>query len=153
MEQLTTSVLIVIDKKSTGREELDYDMNLMNDLAKTMKGLYTAQDLSLHNILNGKMITGLSFLSDRVLTAGRARKPYGCLVLAMVTTGIAAMILTLVHTYHSRMRALKSLTAKGVFAFTSQSDLGGLISRAKILIMTMWLYWPGPNLRYLKGRK
>ena len=67
MEQLTTSVLIVIDKKSTGREELDYDMNLMNDLAKTMKGLYTAQDLSLQNILNGKMITGLLFFSDRVL--------------------------------------------------------------------------------------
>ena len=131
------------------REELDFDWNEMHELAETRKGLYTAEQLAVYNLVMEKVTSGQSlclfinarggcgksFLSNGILAAVRTSEENGCVALAMATTGIAATVLTLGRTYHSRMKAPLSPTPEGVLAITSQSVLAGLIRRAKILII------------------
>ncbi len=131
------------------REELDFDWQEMKELAETRKGLYTAEQLAVYNLVMEKVSTGQSlclfinarggcgksFVSNGILAAVRSSEPGGCVALAMATTGIAATVLTLGRTYHSRMKAPLSPTPEGVLAITSQSVLANLVRRAKILII------------------
>ena len=131
------------------REELDFDWNEMKELAEMRKGCYTAEQLAVYNLVmekvtNGQSLylfinarggCGKSYLSNGILAAVRTSEPNGCVALAMATTGIAATVLTLGRTYHSRMKAPLSPTPEGVLAITSQSVLAGLIRRAKLLII------------------
>ena len=48
---------------------------------------------------------GKTYLLNAILNSVRTIEPGGCVALAMATTGIAAILLQLGRTFHSRMKA------------------------------------------------
>ena len=78
---------------------------------------------------------GKTFLENGVLAAVRSREPGGCVALAMATTGIAANLLDLGRTFHSRMKAPLTPTEESIFNIKGQSTLAELIRMAKILVI------------------
>ena len=58
-----------------------------------------------------------SWVLDAVLAKVRSMEPGGCVALAMATTGIAANLLMLGQTFHSRLKAPLSPTKESMFNF------------------------------------
>ena len=85
--------------------------------------------------MDGRGGCGKSFLLNGVLAAVRSLEPGGCVALAMATTGIAANLLLLGRTFHSRLKAPLSPTEESVFNIRGQSTLAELIRMAKLLMI------------------
>ena len=131
------------------KEELDFDWQEMRELAATRERLYTSEQLAIYNLVLDKVKSGQplnlfisarggcgkSFLSNGILAAVRTSEPGGCVALAMATTGIAATVLLLGRTYHSRMKAPLTPGPEGNLNITAQSVLAKLIRRAKLLLI------------------
>lgn len=131
------------------REELDFDWQEMSELANTRRGQYTPEQLEIYNtvmdrissnhplvmFINARGGCGKTFLLNGILAAVRSGEPGGCVALAMATTGIAANLLMLGRTFHSRMKAPLTPSDEGVFNITSQSVLADLIRKAKVLLI------------------
>ena len=78
---------------------------------------------------------GKTYLLNTILSGVRSMEPGGCIALAMATTGIAANLLTLGRTFHSRMKAPLAPTEESTLQISGQSQLAELIRRAKLLIV------------------
>ncbi len=78
---------------------------------------------------------GKTFLLNAVLDAVRSSQPGGCVALAMATTGIAANLLNLGRTYHSRLKAELENTPESTLRITGQSPLAKLVRIAKLLMI------------------
>ena len=65
----------------------------------------------------------------------RSYEDGGCVALAMGTTGIAAELLNLGRTFHSRMKAPKNPTAESMLNISNQSNLGSLVQMARLLLI------------------
>ena len=78
---------------------------------------------------------GKTFTLEGILAAARTSKPGGAVALAMATTGLAANLLPLGRTFHSRMKVGLDPTEDGCFAISTQSALARLICMAKLLIV------------------
>ena len=78
---------------------------------------------------------GKTYLINSILAAVRCYKPRGCVALAMATTGIAANLLHLGRTFHSRMKAPLTPTDDSTLAIPAQSNLANLIRMAKIMLI------------------
>ena len=131
------------------KEELDFDWQEMKELAMARLEQYTAEQREIYDLVLEKVQSnqplclfisarggcGKSFLSNGILAAVRSSEPGGAVCLAMATTGIAATVLSLGRTYHSRMKAPLTPTAEGVLSITAQSVLAQLIKRAKLLLI------------------
>ena len=94
---------------------------------------------------------GKTFVLETILAAVRTSRPGGAVALAMATTGLAANLLPLGRTFHSRMKVgikatfnIKSMifvkvgldpTDEGCFGISAQSDTAKLIKRADILMV------------------
>ena len=78
---------------------------------------------------------GKTYLLNTVLAAVRSLEPGGCVALAMATTGIAANLLSLGRTFHSRMKAPLSPTEESTLSISSQSKLADLVRMSKLLLI------------------
>ena len=61
--------------------------------------------------------------------------PTGCVALAMATTGIAANLLKLGRTFHSRLKAPLTATEDSMLQISAQSSLAKLVRMAKLLLI------------------
>ena len=131
------------------REELDFDTNQLKELATERYELFTEEqrhvfdtvvnavkeETPLQAFIDARGGCGKTFTLNAILAAVRSLKPGGCVALAMATTGIAANLLTLGRTFHSRMKAPLTPTEESMFNITGQSTLAELIRMAKLLII------------------
>ena len=131
------------------REELDFDVNQMKKLVKEREAMFTpgqqdafttifeavkhSQPLCL--FLDARGGCGKTFTLNTLLAAVRSLEPGGCVALAMATTGIAANLLLLGRTFHSRMKAPLTPAADSMLNIQGQSTLTKLLRQAKILLI------------------
>lgn len=101
------------------REEMDYDIrelqatvatvttNFNEDQLKIFTTIMTAlrENASCQIFISARGGCGKTYLLNGILDAVRASEQNGCIAIAMATTGIAAQLLHLGRTYHSRMKA------------------------------------------------
>ena len=78
---------------------------------------------------------GKTFLLNAILSAVRSSEGGGCVALAMATTGIAANLLKLGRTYHSRLKAPLTPTDESMLQISAQSSLAKLVRMAKLLLI------------------
>ena len=132
------------------KEELEFDWQEMKELAIIKCEQYTPEQYAIHNtvmehlhqnkplylFIDARGGCGKTFLLNGILAAVRSSEPNGAIALAMATTGIAANLLMLGRTFHSRMKVpITSPTKEQIFPITGQSGLAELIKRAKLLII------------------
>ena len=100
-------------------EEMDFDVEQLTEEVQEIFTMYTEEQQAVHNrildaikndtrlalYINAKGVCGKTFLLNGILKAVRSIEGGGCVALAMVTTGIAAMLLEKGRTFHSRMKA------------------------------------------------
>ena len=101
------------------REELDFNTVELNDTVHHRLPTFTEEqknvfetimnavsnDEPLQAFLDARGGCGKTYLLNTILAAVRSLEHGGCTALAMATTGIAANLLTLGRTFHSRMKA------------------------------------------------
>ena len=78
---------------------------------------------------------GKTFLLNAILASVRSLEPDGCVALAMATTGIAANLLSLGRTFHSRLKAPLVADEKSILQISPQSNLAKLVQMAKLLLI------------------
>ena len=131
------------------REEKDFEVeDLKNQADKLREKLTAAQkevyDATLNAIKSEKQLLlfvdaragcGKTFVSNLILDETRSLEPEGCVALAMATTGIAANLLHMGRTFHSRMKAPLTPTEESTLQINCQSGLAKLIRMAKLLMI------------------
>ena len=131
------------------REEMDYDVNELLTNVGTVSINFNGDQRKIYDavmeaIRNNESIQlfisarggcGKTYLLNGILDAVRASEPGGCIALAMATTGIAAQLLHLGRTFHSRMKAPLHPTEDSTLNITSQSQLAKLVRCAKLLLI------------------
>ena len=93
------------------------------------------EDTQLHLIVDARGGCGKTFVLNAVLDAVRSLEPGGCVALAMATTGIAANLLNMGRTFHSRMKAPLTPTENSTLQISAQSSLAQLVCMAKVLLV------------------
>ena len=110
-----------------------------------------ARKLPLQLFIDARGGCGKTFTLEAILAGVRSSEPGGAVALAMATTGLAANLLPLGRTFHSRMKVILFVvifkvgqqleqvsldpTDEGCFSISAQSDLSKLIKRAIILMV------------------
>ena len=131
------------------REELDYDRDeLMANVENTVP-TFTDEQANIYNtimeavkeskpvqvFIDARGGCGKTYLLNAILGAVRSLEPDGCVALAMATTGIAANLLNMGRTFHSRMKAPLNATPETTLNISAQSPLAKLVKMAKILLI------------------
>jgi len=124
IEQLKVSVRNCITK-FTDEQLLIYEKVI--DDVKEEKQLLTSID--------ARGGCGNTFLLNAILASVRSSEPGGCVALAIATTGMAANLLSLCSTFHSRMKAPLVATEQFMLQISAQSNLSKLIKMAKLLLI------------------
>ena len=78
---------------------------------------------------------GKTFLLNAILDGVRSLEENGCVALAMATTGIAANLLRLGRTFHSRLKAPLTPNENSLLQISAQSNLAKLVKMAKLLLI------------------
>ena len=131
------------------REELDFNTDSLKELSSERYVKFTEEqrqvfdtilnavksNLPLQVFINARGGCGKTYVMNAVLAAVRSLEPGGCVALAMATTGIAANLLTLGRTFHSRLKAPLTPTEESVFSIKGQSTLADLIRMSKLLMI------------------
>ena len=94
-----------------------------------------SQQISLQLFISARGGCGKTFLLNAILDAVRCKEDGGCIALAMASTGIAAQLLHLGRTLHSRLKAPLHPTKDSTLSITTQSSLGNLVKMAKLLLI------------------
>ena len=139
----TTSAII--------REELDFDREELKKMLEERKLKFTKSqravfDTAMHAVENKKGLclfidarggTGKTFVQDAILAAVRLlpSEYESSIALATGITGIAANLLHLGRTFHSRFKAPLSPNETSMLAIYAQSKLAQLIRRARAIII------------------
>ena len=143
VERLTNTDPVVI------REEKDYSIPQLLSSVKELVPMFTPeqavifetvldavrQEKSMWAFIDARGGCGKTFLLNAILSAVRSLEPGGCVALAMATTGIAANLLTLGRTYHSRLKAPLTPNEESMLQISAQSSLAKLVRMAKILLI------------------
>ena len=131
------------------REEMDYNVIQLAANVQTTTQTFTAaqhtiydtvmtavrEKQSLQLFISARGGCGKTFLLNALLDSVRSLEPAGCIALAMATTGIAAQLLHLGRTFHSRLKADLQPTETSVMHITAQSSLARLLRRARLLLI------------------
>ena len=139
-EKATVDGLVNIEH-AVIREEMDYDVNeltanaesTMSKMNTDQREIYDAVLSAVHNneslqvFISARGGCGKTFLLNGILDAVRSDEPGGCIALAMATTGIAAQLLHLGRTFHSRMKAPLQPDDQSTLSINSQSPLAKMI--------------------------
>ena len=78
---------------------------------------------------------GKTYVLNMLLDAVRTLEPDGCVALAMATTGIAANLLKLGRTFHSRMKAPLTATETSTLNISAQSHLAKLVRMSRLFLI------------------
>ena len=139
---------IVSTEPAIIREELNYDIEALQELVQQRVPEFTLEqqviyDLVLDAVNNEKELClfieapggcGKTYLLNTLLSSARAKNG-GSTALAMATTGIAANLLSLGRTFHSRMKAPLTPTAESTLQITAQSNLAKLVRTSTLLMI------------------
>ena len=101
------------------REEKDYNVAELADSVETTVSKFTEEQSVIYTdiidavkqekqflaFIDARGGCGKTYLLNAILASVRSMEADGCVALAMATTGIAANLLTLGRTFHSRMKA------------------------------------------------
>ena len=131
------------------REELQFDVQELAHTVEERVPTFTEEqryifDTVMEHLRSNKPLQifidarggcGKTYLINTILNAVRSMEPSGCIALAMATTGIAANLLNLGRTFHSRMKAPLAPTEDSTLQISGQSQHAELIRRAKLLII------------------
>ena len=131
------------------REEMDYDVNKLSGSLQEIIPLFTEEQLVIYNdvleavrhenslliFIDARGGCGKTFLLNAILAGVRTLEPAGCVALAMATTGIAANLLTLGRTFHSRLKAPLSVNKDSTLQISAQSSLAKLVKMSKLLMI------------------
>ena len=131
------------------REEMDYDItelqtnvgivttNFNGDQQKIYHTVMeaVAKNESLQLFISARGGCGKTYLLNGILDAVRASELGGCIALAMASTGIAAELLHLGRTFHSRLKAPLEPNENSTLNIPAQSKLAKLVRRAKLLMI------------------
>ena len=143
VENVTNTDPVVI------REEKDYCVQELVSSVNNLTPMFTPEQAYIFETIMGAVKEkkplcafidarggcGKTFLLNALLSAVRSSEPEGCVALAMATTGIAANLLKLGRTYHSRMKAPLTPTEESTLQISAQSSLAQLIRMAKLLLI------------------
>ena len=131
------------------QEELNFDHNAFTKLVQEQKPTFTQEQQLFYDTVMGAVEKdeptcifldarggwGKTYILNATLSAVRTMEPNGCVALAMATTGIAANLLNLGRTFHSRLKASLTPTQHDHLNISAQSILAKLINMAKLLII------------------
>ena len=131
------------------REELAFDFDEMKKIAEDSVKTFTPEQLNVYEtvmdaVKNEKSLCvflsarggcGKTYLLNAILAAVRSLLPGGSVALAMATTGIAANLLKLGRTFHSRMKAPLDPDKDSTLKITSQSNLAELLRISKLFLI------------------
>ena len=131
------------------REELEYDFEELRRQVEISVPTFTSEQLSVYNevmdaVKNDKSLCvflsarggcGKTYLLNVILASVRTLEAGGCVALAMATTGIAATLLQLGRTFHSRMKAPLDPDEKSTLSVSAQSNLAELLRVAKLFLI------------------
>ena len=131
------------------REEKDYDVNELLQRVHNTVPMFTQEQSeifqtvmeavesqkSLCVFIDARGGCGKTFLLNTILDAVRSSEMGGGVALAMATTGIAANLLHLGRTFHSRMKAPLTATETSTLQISAQSSLARLIRMSKLMII------------------
>ena len=131
------------------REEKDYDVQQLAHNVQVTVPQFTKEQSTIYEdvmnaVSNKKPLCvfidarggcGKTFLLNSILDAVRSSELSGCVALAMATTGIAANLLHLGRTFHSRMKAPLTVIETSTLQISAQSSLAKLIRMSKLLII------------------
>ena len=129
------------------REELDFDVNIQEDIVKERSSNFTDSQrvvfetvmqavengLPLSLFIDARGGTGKTYVLNALLAAVRIIDG-GSVGLAVGATGIAANLLQLGRTFHSRFKVPLNITSESVCSINAQSTLADLIRMAKIIV-------------------
>ena len=140
---------ITCNQPAVIREEMDYDfLELRAQLEQSVPS-FTEEQAAVYNtvmeaVRNGQSIQvflsarggcGKTYLLNSILSSVRTMEPGGAIALAMATTGIAAILLQLGRTFHSRMKAPLTPDPDSTLTISAQSNLAQLIRLAKLILI------------------
>ena len=131
------------------REELDFDIPETREWVAERQCQFTTEQEEIFKVVMNAVVSkeplqvfidarggcGKTFVLNGLLAAVRSMEAGGCPALAMATTGIAADLLTLGRTFHSRMKAPLTPAEDSIFNITAQSTLAELIKQARLLLI------------------
>ena len=132
------------------REELDFNFQDLSSLVEEKVPTFTPEQRSIFDTVMNAVRTnqplqafidarggcGKTYVLNTILAAVRSLEPgQPSVALAMATTGIAANLLSLGRTFHSRMKAPLTPTEDSTLAIPAQSDLAKLIKMAKLFLI------------------
>ena len=131
------------------REEMDFDIQELTNMVDERLPSFTPEqntvfqtvltavreETPLLAFIDARGGCGKTYLLNAILGAVRTLKPEGCIALAMGTTGIAANLLTLGRTFHSRLKAPLTPTEDSTLSISGQSQLATLIKTSKLLLI------------------
>jgi hypothetical protein len=153
-EDLARVELITSTEPVVIREEKEYDMtelatNLEETVPRFTEGqskIYTMimeavkEERQLCVFIDARGGFGKTFVLNAILAAVRTLDADGCVALAMGTTGIAANLLKLGRTYHSRMKAPLTPTEESTLQISAQRSHGAAR-------LALWWKGSGPSWR------
>ena len=133
------------------REELDFNLADMQDIKEKRINMMTDEQRDVYDTVMGAVYkgtalamfidarggTGKTFVLNTILAAVRCLEVHkgGSIALATATTGIAANLLLLGRTFHSRFKADLTPHTESMCNINAQSVLADLIRMAKVIII------------------
>ena len=140
---------VTFNQPAAIREELDFDFEEMKSTSEAAIQTFTPEQLTVYEtvmdaVKSGKPLCtflsarggcGKTYLLNGLLASIRSLEPGGCVALAMATTGIAANLLKLGRTFHSRMKAPLDPDETSTLKISAQSQLAELIRMSKLFLI------------------
>ena len=148
-EEKATVEGLVNTEAAVIREEMDYDVTELAAAVETTIPKFTQAQREIYNtilravqqqeclqlFISARGGCGKTFLLNAVLDAVRSLEPGGCIALAMATTGIAAQLLHLGRTFHSRLKAPLQPTEDSTLNISAQSSVAELVKRSRLMLI------------------
>ena len=143
VESVTSTEAVVI------REEREYDVEELATKVEATVPILTEEqrliydrvitavrnDEQLLAFIDARGGCGKTFLINTILAMVRSMELGGCVALATATTGIAANLLDLGRTFHSRLKAPLTLSDESTLQISGQSSLAKLVRMAKLILV------------------
>ena len=149
IEEMTEIEHVTSTQAAVIREELDFHFEDLKNTVDESVQTFTPEQLTVYEkvmdaiknerslcvFLSARGGCGKTYLLNGLLAAVRTLEPGGCVALAMATTGIAANLLQLGRTFHSRMKAPLDPDKDSTLKISAQSKLADLMRLSKLFLI------------------
>ena len=131
------------------REEKDYEVEELRLAVEATTEKFTEEQATVYHtvmdavrgrrqlsaFIDARGGCGKTFVLNAILGAVLSLEPEGCVALAMATTGIAANLLDMGRTFHSRLKAPLTPHEESTLQISGQSSLAKLVQMARLLLV------------------